>query len=155
MFYNRDKELNIIRKGINSNKKTVILLYGKRRVGKSSLIREAVKDFDGIYINYTCVKSSYIGNLKLFSKSICESLEIPKIIFESLDDAFAFIQKQKKKICVVVDEYQYLKNTLKEGEVDSYFQIISDKLQNNVKLILCGSYISVMKELLKEEQIRP
>lgn len=151
MFYNRDKELNIIRKGINSNKKTVILLYGKRRVGKSSLIREAVKDFDGIYINYTCVKSSYIGNLKLFSKSICESLEIPKIIFESLDDAFAFIQKQKKKICVVVDEYQYLKDTLKEGEVDSHFQIICDKLQNNVKFILCGSYISMMKELLKEE----
>lgn len=150
MFYNREKELNIIRKGINSNKKTVILLYGKRRVGKSSLIREAVKDFDGIYINYTCVKSSYIGNIKLFSKSICEALEIPKVIFESLDDAFAFIQKQKKKICVVVDEYQYLKNTLKEGEVDSYFQIICDKLQNNVKLILCGSYISVMKELLKE-----
>lgn len=151
MFYNRDKELNIIRRGINSNKKAVILLYGKRRVGKTALIREAIKEFDGIYINYTCVKSSYTGNLKLFSKSICEALKIPKVIFESLEDAFEFIQKQKKKICIVVDEYQYLKNTLKEGEVDSYFQIICDKLQNNVKLILCGSYISVMKELLKEE----
>ena len=151
MFHNRTEELNTIRKGINSNKKAVILLYGKRRIGKTALIREAIKKFDGVYVSYTCVKSSYIGNLKLFSKSICEAFNIPKVNFESLGDAFAFIQKQKKKICVVVDEYQYLKNTLKEGEVDSYFQIISDKLQNNVKLILCGSYISVMKELLKED----
>ena len=84
MFYNRDKELNIIRRGIYSNKKAVILLYGKRRVGKTALIREAIKEFDGIYINYTCVKSSYTGNLKLFSKSICEALKIPKVIFESI-----------------------------------------------------------------------
>ena len=150
MFFNRTEELNTIKKALNSNKKTVILLYGKRRVGKSALIREANKSFNGIRVNFICIKSTFDGNLTLFSKCICEAFNVPRVTFETLDDAFAFIEKQQKKTCVIIDEYQYLKETLKEGEVDSLLQIICDKLSNNIKLILCGSYISIMKELTKE-----
>lgn len=151
MFYNRIEELNKIRKGINSGKKTIILLYGKRRVGKSALIKEATKTFNGICINYTCVKSSFKGNLKLFSKSICETFDVPNVSFDTIDDAFLFIEKQKKKICIIIDEYQYLKETLKDGEVDSYFQKICDNLSSHIKLVLCGSYISTMKELMTQD----
>ena len=151
MFHNRTEELNIIRNALNANKKTVILLYGKRRIGKSTLIKEAVKNFDGLYLNFTCVKSTLNGNLKLLSKAICEKYNLPQVTFETIPDAFSFVEKQKKKICIVIDEYQYLKETSQEGEVDSYFQIVCDKLSSNTKLILCGSYISMMKELLQVE----
>ena len=150
MFYNRFEELNILDKAINGNKKAVVLLYGKRRVGKSTLVKESSRNFNGIYINFVCVKSSFQGNMKLLSKSICELFGIPKVTFENLDDIFLFIINQNKKVCIVIDEYQYLKESLKKGEVDSYFQTICDKLPSNIKLILCGSYISIMKELLEE-----
>ena len=110
-----------------------------------------MKNYGGVYINFTCVKSTFQGNMILLSKCICENFNMPKVMFETLDDAFAFIKKQNKKVCVVIDEYQFLKETLKKGEVDSYFQIICDNLPSNVKLILCGSYISIMKELLEED----
>ena len=41
-----------------------------------------------------------------------------------------------------------LKQTKKQNEVDSYMQAVIDRLPPNVKLILCGSYITIMKELL-------
>ena len=150
MFYNRIQELDILKRNLDSHKKAVILLYGKRRVGKSTLIKEAIKSYSGIYINFTCIKSTFQGNLKLFSKSICDAFDIPTISFETIYDAIKFIKKQDKKTCIVIDEYQYLKETLKDGEVDSLFQHICDELPNNIKIVLCGSYISIMKELIRE-----
>ena len=44
MFYNRTEELKKIKTSINGNKKAVLLLYGKRRVGKSALVKEAIKE---------------------------------------------------------------------------------------------------------------
>ena len=51
---------------------------------------------------------------------------------------------------MIIDEYQYLKQAGRQNEVDSIMQAVIDKLPQNVKLILCGSYISIMKELLRE-----
>ena len=45
--------------------KTAVLIYGKRRVGKSTLIKEAAKEFGGVVINHLCVTSTFDGNLKL------------------------------------------------------------------------------------------
>ena len=52
---------------------------------------------------------------------------------------------------LIIDEYPYLKQTKKKNEVDSYMQAIVDRLPENVKIILCGSYITTMKELLTED----
>jgi len=56
-----------------------------------------------------------------------------------------------KRILLIIDVYHYLKETKKKGEVDSIMQAVIDKLPENVKIILCGSYIAVMKELLEED----
>lgn len=42
--------------------KTAVLIYGKRRVEKSTLINEAAKVFDGIVVNHLCVTSTFEGN---------------------------------------------------------------------------------------------
>ena len=61
-----------------------------------------------------------------------------------------FLKTQDKKILLIIDEYSYLKQTRKQYEVDSIMQGVIDHLPSNVKLILCGSYITMMKELLTE-----
>ncbi len=70
--------------------------------------------------------------------------------FSTIFDLFAFVKSLNRKILIILDEYQYLKESLKEGETDSLMQIVVDSLSENVKLVFCGSYIAAMKELLAE-----
>jgi len=152
MFVGRTKELKELKEELsNWKRRTVVLVYGKRRVGKSTLIREASSAFDGIVINYMCVTSTFEGNLELIYKSVCEALSLPAIHFESLFGMMDYLKQSGRKILLILDEYPYLKQTRKKSEVDSYMQVIIDNLPENVKLILCGSYITVMKELLEED----
>lgn len=152
MFIGREKELKALSAELSTwKKKTAVLIYGKRRVGKSTLIHEAAKVFDGIVVNHLCVTSTFEGNLKLIYKSVSESLSLPNIRFDSLFAMMDYLGTLDKRILLIIDEYPYLKQTKKKHEVDSYMQAVIDRLPGNVKLILCGSYITIMKELLAED----
>ena len=125
MFIGREKELNELGTELsNWNKKTAVLIYGKRRVGKSTLIREAAKMFDGLVINHLCVTSTFEGNLNLIYKSVSESLGFPKMQFESLFAMMDYLKTLDRKILLIIDEYPYLKQTKKKREVDSYMQAV-------------------------------
>ena len=152
MFVGRQRELKALTSELSSwKKKTAILVYGKRRVGKTTLIKEAAKSFDGVVINHLCVTSTFEGNLELIYKSVSEGLSLPNIKFDSLFAMMDYLKTLDKKILLIIDEYPYLKQTKKKNEVDSYMQAVIDQLPENVKLILCGSYITIMKELLAED----
>lgn len=151
MFVGRQRELNALTAELSNWKKTAILVYGKRRVGKSTLIKEAAKSFDGVVINHLCVTSTFEGNLELIYKSVSVGLSLPSIRFDSLFAMMDYLKTLDKKILLIIDEYPYLKQTKKKNEVDSYMQAVIDQLPKNVKLILCGSYITIMKELLAED----
>jgi hypothetical protein len=151
MFIGRQKELKQLSTELsNWKRKTAVLVYGKRRVGKSTLIKEATKSFDGVVINHMCVSSTFEGNLELIYRSVSESLSLPYMQFDSLFAMMDYLRTLDKKILLIIDEYPYLKQTKKKNEVDSYMQVVIDRLPENVKLILCGSYITIMKELLTE-----
>ncbi len=151
MFIGREKEIEILSSQFNTDAKSVILIYGKRRIGKSTLISKASESFQGTVINNMCIRSTYNGNLAILSRNICEALGLPEIQFKELADVFSFLGKQNQKILLILDEYQYLKETRKKNEIDSLMQGICDQMADNIRLVLCGSYISVMKELLLEE----
>ena len=151
MFIGRQKELNQLTQELSDwKRKTAVLIYGKRRVGKSTLIKEAAKGFDGIVINHLCVSSTFEGNLELICRSVSDALSLPEIKFGSLFALMDYLKTLDKRILLIIDEYPYLKQTKKKNEVDSYMQAVIDRLPENVKLILCGSYITIMKELLTE-----
>ncbi len=151
MFVGRENELKQLQSELNSwKRKTAILVYGKRRVGKSTLINKAADSFDGVVINHLCVASTFEGNMELLYQSICTALSLPKMSFDSIFAMLDYLKSLDKKILLIIDEYPYLKDSGKKGEVDSIMQAVIDKLPENVKIILCGSYISVMKELLDE-----
>ncbi len=152
MFVGRQRELNALRKELSSwKKRTAILVYGKRRVGKSTLINEAAKSFDGVVINHLCISSTFEGNLELIYESVADALSFSDIKFNSLFAMMDYLKRVDQKILLIIDEYPYLKETKKKNEVDSYMQAVIDRLPENVKLILCGSYITIMKELLAED----
>jgi len=150
MFIGREKEVNELKKLLNKKGKKAVLVYGKRRVGKSTFLNQVAKDFDGVAIHHLCVQSSYAGNVALLSRSVCQALNLPIINFGSIVDLFDFIKAQNKRVFLIIDEYQYLKESLKSNEMDSLMQSIIDDLPENIAIVLCGSYISIMRELLEE-----
>ncbi|MBQ8063992.1 MAG: ATP-binding protein [Clostridia bacterium] len=151
MFIGREKVLKELTEQLESKKKTAVLVYGKRRVGKTTLIAEAAKSFSGVVIEQLFTNSTLPGNIALFGATVCEALDLPPVRFQTLNDIFEFLKSQKRDILVVMDEYQYLKQSGKKNEVDSFLQDIVDHLTPQVKVVLCGSYITIMKELLERE----
>ena len=150
MFVGREKELGMLAEQFASRSRTAVLVYGKRRVGKSTLISRAAKGFDGTVVEHVCAESSFQGNLELLCRSVGKSIGMPTLRFGHLLDLFDFLSSRAERLLLVVDEYQYFKASLRGAEVDSYFQAIVDSLPEHVKLVLCGSYVTVMRELLDE-----
>ena len=61
MFISRRIELGRL-EAFMSSADTAALVYGRRRVGKTSLVREATKSFQGKIISYLCTRESYEVN---------------------------------------------------------------------------------------------
>ncbi len=151
MFLGRHSELEKLKREFEKKSASAVLVYGKRRVGKSTLLREASKDFVGTVIYHLFTKTTYEGNLALLCRSVALSLGLPDIRFNTVFDIFDYLGSLKSNILVILDEYQYWKESRKAGEVDSFMQVVIDRLPENIKVVLCGSYISTMKELLRED----
>ena len=96
MFVGRENELAELRQVINSDKKQAVLIYGKRRIGKSTLISEAAKAFDGITIEHMCVRSTFEGNLELLNRDVAMALGLPDMHLTILSDIFRFLSAQDK-----------------------------------------------------------
>ena len=112
MFIGREKELQALSAELSAGKKkTAVLIYGKRRVGKSTLINEAAKVFDGIVVNHLCVTSTFEGNLELLYRNVSEGLSLPNIRFDSLFAMMDYLGTLDKRILLIIDEYPYLKQT--------------------------------------------
>ena len=123
MFIGREKELALLKEELGQwKRKTAVLVYGKRRVGKSTLIREAAKSFDGIVISHLCVSSTFEGNMELLYRSVSEGLSLPPVRFDSIFSMVDYLGKLEKKVLLIIDEYPYLKESGKRNEVDSYMQ---------------------------------
>ena len=90
MFIGRHKELNELTEKLNNDKFESILLYGRRRIGKTELIKEAAKSFDGTFIYYECKHSLLGDNIEAFNVTLRMTLKI-KFTFETMKDALNFV----------------------------------------------------------------
>ena len=92
MFVGREKELSELKNQFKSESKSIVLVYGKRRVGKTRLLQEALMDYDGTVVNHLCVKSSFEGNLRLLCRSVALSFGLsPSFSVASLYDLFGSV----------------------------------------------------------------
>ncbi|MBO6084050.1 MAG: ATP-binding protein, partial [Candidatus Methanomethylophilaceae archaeon] len=63
MFVGREKELKQLQRCLSQNRKEIVLIYGKRRVGKTTLIKEAAEKFNGTVIFFEGIKAKTPVNL--------------------------------------------------------------------------------------------
>ena len=147
MFFSREKEIHEINE-LFANTNKSILLYGKRRVGKTELITHIFKNKKNIY--FECVKDTIEENIRLFVNE-CKKVgvKIPDYVrFSSFIDVFNFLNSLNEKYLIAIDEYPYLKVINDSFMVDSIFQNIIDNHISNLDLIISGSSIRIMNELL-------
>lgn len=149
-FINRKVELKDLEDEYKRNEASFVVIYGRRRTGKTALIREFVKDKKSIY--FLANEENETQNKNLFRQIVANGLKNELLkksegaSWESIFD-IAASAGSSEKIILVVDEFQYLEHSAK-GFSSVLNRIWEEKLQGkNVMLILCGSYVSMMKEL--------
>ena len=148
MFYCREREIRDLDKRYDRGEFECIVIYGRRRVGKTALINEFCKDKPTIF--FSALNASEQENLEAFSKAICEK-EHPGTelapVYPSYDAAFAKITQmaEKERLVLVIDEYPYLAKASKS--ISSRLQHIIDHTwkDGQIFLILCGSSMSFME----------
>lgn len=148
MFIGRERELNSLNKLYTSDKFEFTVIYGRRRVGKTALINQFIKDKKAIY--FMGVESNARQNLENFSKNIMEfGTEIQaETSFISFQAALEYVFKlaEKERLVLAIDEYPYVARSSKS--LASTLQLLIDKYKDSSKLmlILCGSSMSYMED---------
>lgn len=147
-FYCRKEELRKLNKRYHAGDFECIIIYGRRRVGKTTLINEFCKDKPTIF--FSALNTTEIENLESLSKSIM-NYERPdmdvtpefKTYDAALDELAAL--SMHERIVFVIDEYPYLAKA--KPSISAMLQHIIDHKWNNSKmfLILCGSSMSFME----------
>ena len=152
-FIGRDKELSLLRQRLSSDKTECMLIYGRRRVGKSELIKEALKNVDATVVQYVCRKSTFALNLSGLSEVVTTVFKDKYAKLDKLEQLLEYVctKAVDKKVVLVIDEYPFMRGD--NEAIDSEFQIAIDTWQHEacLKLILCGSYIDIMKKIVDRE----
>ena len=148
MIIGRDKKKDALDRLYKSDKFEFVVIYGRRRVGKTALINHFIDDKKAIY--FMGVESNEKQNLENFSKSIIEfSCGIQaETSFSSYQAALEYVFKlaEKERVILTIDEYPYVARASKS--LASTLQMLIDKYKDNSKLmlILCGSSMSYMED---------
>lgn len=151
-FIGRTSELNRLKKEFASEEMRMSLIYGRRRVGKSWLVKQAIKESGIRSIYYECKQVAEASNVQSICDIVSESMGLPKLGYTSIEDLlnYVFTISENENLIFVLDEYPYLRANV-QG-MDSILQALIDKYRETtkLKLVILGSYVDIMKSLLEE-----
>ena len=154
MFIGRERELASLKEFYEKDGIGMTVIYGRRRIGKSTLITEFLKNKKNIF--YTATKVGKNRNLELFSKQVLELLMpgVENISFNTIEAVFDFINKNigEDKVVLAIDELPYWAE--KDEALLSVLQKYIDTVwqDKNLKIILCGSALSFMENKVLSEK---
>lgn len=123
-----------------------MVLYGQRRIGKTTLLGEFIKNKKAIF--FTAKEANDAMNLQEFTEVVVDYFELAEgIQFATWQGAFEFIASQEEeKIVIIFDEYPYA--AMANKSLNSMLQIAIDHTlkKTKIKLILSGSHVAFMEK---------
>ena len=149
-FIDRVEELEVLERDWKSQKNGFIVLFGRRRIGKTTLLNEFVKNKEGI--RYTAEDVNKSVQITQFKNIVAGHLKDDFLLKQDISDwssLFAYLPKvlnKNKRTYLWIDELSYIiKN---DASVTSVLQKFSDDFlrESNVFLILSGSLFGLMSE---------
>jgi len=150
MFVGRDGELRALEELYATDTFQFPVIYGRRRVGKTSLLRHFTEGKADV-VFFTAQEATIAENLSLLSRELSKEQDSPLPegfpVYQSLYQAFeeVFRRAASKRLVFVIDEYPYLAKS--DPSASSALQTLIDNNQASSKLmlILCGSSLSFME----------
>lgn len=149
-FYGRENQKKWIHRIFQSDRQETILIYGRRRIGKSELIKQCLRESEIRSIYFECKQTTEMNNVESLSEIVSERYGYPRLAFSGIESLLKFLYEKagSEKLVLVLDEYPYLRETVRG--MDSILQALIDgnREASGMKLILCGSFVDTMKGLL-------
>lgn len=159
VFWGRDAEIALLRQKNWRKQAELIILYGRRRVGKTSLVEHAYQNdvvwkFEGLegesvnkqIKNFLAALSDYTGQSRAVSHSIRDWHDSLKLLVELLP---------KKRMVLFFDEFQWLAD-MKSGFVSLFKYFWDNHFKNyaGLRVVLCGSVSSFMvKKVIRSKAL--
>ena len=114
-FYGRETEKNKINRMLKKETLQTILICGRYRVGKSELIRHCLIHQEVPFLNYECRETTEKGNIENLALLISEQFHLPPLSFSSMENLLEYLFKkaEDEKLVLVLDEYPYLRETIR------------------------------------------
>ncbi|CCQ33753.1 DEXX-box atpase protein [Halorhabdus tiamatea SARL4B] len=148
-FVDRADELDFLRDAVRSDGFELILLYGRRRVGKTELAKAVLEEHDGIY--HVVVEEEGSKQRESLVASISQSVSSYTPAVADWEDVFEWFVSVADGEVLVIDEFPRL--IAEDDSIPSRFQkFVDEYLQTtDITLILTGSSIGMMEDLMAYE----
>jgi AAA+ ATPase superfamily predicted ATPase len=151
-FVDRNGEISSLRDAYSAKSSNLVIIYGRRRIGKTELARHFGKEKSKCFAYYLCDESLFSEQLRRISIAVGEVIgdtELMRMGAASLEAIFYKVSKtaSKKKFIIAIDEFPKLAKL--DKAVPSTLQRAWDlylKESGNLMLILSGSSISMMQD---------
>ena len=143
----RRSELDWLTSHLTSEDRQLLVLYGRRRVGKTTLVTTALDSLEADSVYHLCNQRGPAHNAQAFATRCAETLDdIPPDV-DGFIEAFRYLKARIDGPCVVaIDEFSYLVED--DETIPSVFQTVVDEVLDGtaISLVLLGSSISMMEE---------
>jgi AAA+ ATPase superfamily predicted ATPase len=147
-FIDREDEITFLQEAYSTDRSQMIILYGRRRVGKTYLLLEFMKEKKHTY--YLCTRGNETEQIRFLSRTIGVSLNDTALVLSPFSEwrtLFMYLYEKAKdeRYLLIIDEFPYLINA--NPAVTSIFQKYWDEYLSKTKimLVLCGSSIAMME----------
>lgn len=145
-FINREKELAFLEGKWKEQRAQLIVLWGKRRIGKTELVKQFIKDKPHVY--FLAESTSELEQLKRFSFAIGQFFKESLLEtrgFGEWEESFRYVKEKNQRFVLVIDEFPYLIQS--NPAIPSLFQKAWDEYwsKDNIYVILLGSSMAMME----------
>lgn len=152
-FYNREEQLARIQKALTDKSSDFMYISGRRRVWKTSLIQEALKDTKHLYFFIPQGVEGVL--LNTMNKVIQSYFNLKNMSFDSIRDIFQFLfdqAEEKGGLVIVFDEFQKFFDI--DDAIFPFLQDFWDRYnkKTNIKLFCLGSHFTLMKKIFEDKR---
>lgn len=144
-FVDRNEEQRRLRRAIESDMAQFIVIYGRRRLGKSTLVKKVLNERD---LYFMADNSEQNRQRELLAQLLADSYPgFDKVNYPSWESLFEHLDMRcEKGTTLCLDEFPYMVKTC--PELPSILQKIVDRKERKYHLILCGSSQRMMQKLV-------
>ena len=144
---NRDAELDWLVSHLERPTRQLLVVYGRRRIGKTTLVTAALDAIEADAIYHLCDQRGPTHNADRFARECADAFDDVPPAVDDFVDAFRYLRGRVDGPCVVaIDEFSYLVEA--DETIPSVFQTVVDDVlaDTEISLVLLGSSISMMEE---------